>query len=57
MTNGRGEYLGPGFYSISPQQNSTFWMKNNKNTVISAISKKSKQKDAGIYFIKRTWTW
>ena len=55
MTNVRGEYLGPGFYSISPQQNSTFWLKNNKN--ISAISKKSKQKDAGMYFIKRTGTW
>ena len=55
MTNVRGEYLGPGCYSISPQQNSTFWLKNNKN--ISAISKKSKQKDAGMYFIKRTGTW
>ena len=33
----RDEYLGPGFSSMSPQHDSKFWMKNNKNTVISAI--------------------
>ena len=42
------EYLGPGFSSVSPQQDSKFWIKNSKNTIISAILRKHSRKDAGM---------
>ena len=49
----RDKYLGPGFCSMSPQQDSKFWMESNKNTVISAILRKCKRKDAGTFLIKQ----
>ena len=44
----RHEYFGPGFSSMSPQQDSRFWMKNNKHTVISTILRKRWRKDVGM---------
>ena len=41
---------------MSPQQDSKFSMRNNKNAVISAILRKGRQKDAGIFLIKRLET-
>ena len=41
----RDEYLGPGFSSMSPpHQDSKFWMKNNKNILVSAILRTRKRK-------------
>ena len=40
----RDEYLGPGFSSMSPQQDSKFWMKNKKNCNICYFEETQKKK-------------
>ena len=47
----RDEYLRPRFSSMSPQQDSKFWMKNNRNTVIYAISRKRRKKNLECFWL------
>ena len=48
----RGKYLGPGFSLMSPQEDSKFWMKNNKNTAIFAILNEKQQKHSNNCYFK-----
>ena len=51
----RDKYLGPGFSSMSPQEDSKFWMKNKKNTAIFANLNEKQQKHSNIcYFEQKT---